>query len=389
MAGKFGEWGVLITYTKREMDLTTQWIRKVARPALYTLGLLLIMLLGWILWNTYQSDNLGFASKTLWDWMELLLIPLVLAVAGFWFAHSQKQAELEIAEKAREEDRKLAEQARWLDREIADRERETDREIALERQQQQTLENYLDRMKELLLDRGLGYDAPEDVKRLARTWTLNVLRELQGKRNQQIVQFLQELELIRSARAAVNLSNANLSEVDLSGCNLKGAYLEGINLHKANLQGANLDDAHLIGANLSEANLTGSLLWCADLQRANLSKANLRAAYLQSALLPSANLENTDLREANLRATHLRETNLKGAKLEGADLVGTDLTVVVNWRGINLDGAKINNSQLNQLILPNDLIMPDGTTYEEWKQKQESEPVANQLATTANSREGQ
>jgi hypothetical protein len=76
-------------------------------------------------------------KKCVLFWMELLLVPAALGAAGFWFARVQKQTELEIAE----------------------RERTSDREIALERQQQQTLENYLDRMKELLLDRNLGPDS--------------------------------------------------------------------------------------------------------------------------------------------------------------------------------------------------------------------------------------
>src|SRR5260370_34966560 len=30
-------------------------------------------------------------GKTLWDWMQLLFIPVVLAVAGFWFNHRERK----------------------------------------------------------------------------------------------------------------------------------------------------------------------------------------------------------------------------------------------------------------------------------------------------------
>ena len=147
------------------MAKITNFLKK---RAWYILTLILLLLFARILLKTYQANNFGFASRTFWDWMELLIVPLALAAAGFWFTYVQKQTELEIAEKARE----------------------TDREIALERQRQQTLENYLDRMKELILDRGLGPDAQPEVKRLARTLTLNVLRELKAERNGQVIQFL-------------------------------------------------------------------------------------------------------------------------------------------------------------------------------------------------------
>jgi hypothetical protein len=30
--------------------------------------------------------------KTLYDWMQLLFVPIVLAIAGFWFNHRERKA---------------------------------------------------------------------------------------------------------------------------------------------------------------------------------------------------------------------------------------------------------------------------------------------------------
>src|SRR5258708_25361959 len=38
--------------------------------------------------GTVTRTELYQPGKTLWDWMQLLFIPVVLAVAGFWFNHS-------------------------------------------------------------------------------------------------------------------------------------------------------------------------------------------------------------------------------------------------------------------------------------------------------------
>lgn len=170
----------------------------------------------WVTWQTINAGNMGFTEKTYWDWMELLIIPAVLAVAGLWFSHVQKQTELEIAQKARE-----------AEQEIAKSEREKDREIALERQRQQTLENYFDRITELILEKGLGPDADESVKRLARTRTLTVLRDLDARRNQQVLQFIQEAKLFNTT---ISFEKADLRQVDLSNSNLIGARLRGVNL---------------------------------------------------------------------------------------------------------------------------------------------------------------
>jgi uncharacterized protein YjbI with pentapeptide repeats len=333
--------------------------------------LLLLLFLGWMaytIWITADSDRLGFASNTFWDWMDLLLIPAALAGAGAWFAYVQKRTELEIAEKAREEDRKLAEQTRALDR-----------EIALERQQQQTLENFLDRMKELLLDRNLGPEATPEVKRLARTWTLNVLRELPAERNKQVIRFLQESQLLGHEAGVdlikADLREADLREADLRETDLREADLREADLSKAILHRTNLKEAKLSGINLSEANLTE-----ADLSNADLSGADLSRAFLVSTKLSGANLSETDLSDAVLL-----EAKLFGGNLTKADLTRADLrkAVVYGTRMIdaNLSGATLRGAamfwdrdiqeQFSQVILSSKTIMPDGSMYPEWKRKQE------------------
>ncbi len=42
--------------------------------------------------GTVTRTELYQPGKTLWDWMQLLFIPVVLAVAGFWFNHRERKA---------------------------------------------------------------------------------------------------------------------------------------------------------------------------------------------------------------------------------------------------------------------------------------------------------
>lgn len=46
----------------------------------------LLIFLTVIVIRTAQLDNLGFESKSLWDWLELLLVPLALGLGGSVFA---------------------------------------------------------------------------------------------------------------------------------------------------------------------------------------------------------------------------------------------------------------------------------------------------------------
>jgi hypothetical protein len=46
--------------------------------------------------------------KTLWDWMQLLIIPIVLAIGGYWLNRSERRNERQIAERRTLEERRIA-----------------------------------------------------------------------------------------------------------------------------------------------------------------------------------------------------------------------------------------------------------------------------------------
>lgn len=193
--------------------------------------------------------------KTLWDWLQLLVIPLLLVCLGIGFTWGQHQTSLQIAKDAQEE---------------------------------ATLKAYLDDMTTLLLDRQprsqyvadklVGADAV-----VARAKTLTALRRLTDPRLKAIVvQFLYGARLIGYyscddtcpvAPAVIDLSGADLSGADLSGVHLHGVHLSG-----ATLSDVNLSFAHMCGATLSGAYMSFDRLDGATLSNANLSSANLSGA---------------------------------------------------------------------------------------------------------------
>jgi uncharacterized protein YjbI with pentapeptide repeats/uncharacterized membrane protein YqjE len=295
------------------------------------LVVILLLLFTWIIWETARLDNLGF-DKTLWGWMELLIIPTVLAIGAWWLNKSERENEREIAEKNREEDRRIAD----------------------ERRHQATLEAYFDRMVELLLEHDLMDDESERevLSTIARTRTLAVLRSLDANRKGHVVQFLYESGLISTERVVVSLdkadlSGANLGQANLSGANLSKAYLGAVNLSGANLSVANLSEARLSKAYLGAADLGGANLSGARLSEANLMMANLSGANLTYAILEVADLTGASLRGANLSMTYLRRASLRladlsGAKLEEATVAYKRLVQAKSLKGTTLpDGTKL------------------------------------------------
>jgi uncharacterized protein YjbI with pentapeptide repeats len=280
----------------------------------------------------------NFGEKGLWDWLQLLIVPAVLAVGGLLFSQAQ------------DERQRVAEE---------------------QRSQAAALQAYIDEMGSLLLEEDLRSSNDDDeVRVLARARTLTVLNRLaQGNDPQaksgevsaeergmleeqldpeqrerviaketdlrrDVLQFLKETGLINKQDPLISLYDANLrgvflengstitlSNTDLRGANFTAAEMSSVELDNADLTEARLGGARLIFASLRDANLSSS-----DLPGADLSLAHLNGADLSFANLIGADLGGADLSGANLSGANLREADLSaGVNFDGADLSGADL----------------------------------------------------------------
>ena len=81
-------------------------------------------------WTGFNGNNTS--GKTLWDWMQLILIPAVLTLGAFLFNRAERSSE---------------------------------QAVALDNQRATALQTYLDRMSELLLEKNLRTSQADDEVR--------------------------------------------------------------------------------------------------------------------------------------------------------------------------------------------------------------------------------
>ena len=215
---------------------------------LMVLGLLLVLIAaGYIL----DWQWTGFPQERLFDWIQILAIPVAVAIGAFVLNRAAQRRD-DDAQRKREQESQKAQQEQ----------REREEAIEVRREEEAALQAYLDYISQMLTDP----DRPlrrshlgDNLSVVARAQTLTVLGRLQdGMRKRSILQFLNEAGLI----------SGNGSIISLLRADLRGANLEGANLYQANLQEASLQEASLQGANLQGANLQGADLRGACLQAA-------------------------------------------------------------------------------------------------------------------------
>src|SRR5205085_3193827 len=117
------------------------------------------LLFGIVAGHWFGWTWIGF-NKSLWDWMQLLIIPVALAFVAIWFNRVERRNE---------------------------------QAISSDNQQEAALQAYLDKMSELLLKEGLRQsETDSEVRNIARARTLTMLRKLDGQRKGSLLQFLFE-----------------------------------------------------------------------------------------------------------------------------------------------------------------------------------------------------
>lgn len=245
----------------------------------------------------------SYQSKTLWDWLDLLIVPSILA----FFAALTKWWLDKAEEKRNVRDQEFKDYLARRDREFEKNLVERTHTIEADRVREAALQSYLDKMTTLLFKEDLrGETANPVAEDVARIRTLTILRRLDGARKGMLLRFLYEARLIMKRisdpdvgyiRPIVKLELADLRGADLRGADLSGAYLR---------------ETILSGAYMMHATLVAT-----DLKRADLSKVHFEDAILLDADINEVDLSGADMRRASIKKNQLvRAKSLKGTILD-------------------------------------------------------------------------
>jgi hypothetical protein len=289
--------------------------RPTRRQVVWTAGIVVALVVAVVLFGGYflgwkwtgLVKDANYPKRTLWDWLQLLIIPAVLAGGTIWFNRRQQQR---------------------------------DQESAKQRAQDEALQAYLDHMSQLLTDKDRPLHSAcegDSVSTVARARTLTVLPTLDSERKRSVLQFLYDSKLIIKGRRVL----------DLDGADLSGAFVSGAVRWRADLP--DLLSGRFI-VRVSTATLTN-----ADLRGAVLSGANLWSAHLQGADLRGADLSKAELSQAKLLDADLRGAGMREATLWEANLTRADLR-----------DAVVTDEQLRQALFLEGTTMPNGQKYEDW-----------------------
>lgn len=381
----------MVTATEPPPEDHEEQAIKVPRWIMVTLAVFLAGVVGVIVYGYLATPGwVGVSGKKFWDYLELLVVPGVLALGVYWLNRRQAVREQQAEDKrqAREDKAQAAQVEHAL-------------EVENHRAQDVALHTYLDQMGQLLLDevRPLRQSKEGDaVRRLVRARTLTVLSRLDGHRQGSVLRFLSEAGMINRADPIITLGGTRGKASGSDRLDEKrgdptmaaealGEYaltLGGVKLEKVDLQGADLSGtdlshvvlnfADLTGADLTDADLSGSLLVGANLMLADLSGATLDYAILQWASLLGASITYEEIRRLGAHGV------LQGAmipdgtrpfpvspEMEAALREQPEHQLVQRERELEELAAGLPEQQTRKRRE----TLPNGQTYEEWLKDKE------------------
>jgi uncharacterized protein YjbI with pentapeptide repeats len=219
---------------------------------LHLIALIIVIILLFI--NFTEHKWSGFANKQLWNWLELLIIPVILAFGGLSIQSQQaKKQEDENTKKAQQESLKKYYQNVINLVDIRQEKKDFDKENIY-----------------LSLTDKLNQEQYREEKKALESFTRLIFSEINGSQKRQVIEFLYGLGLIKCSENKdktlncndalslnkVDIRNANLSYLSLPNASFKGAYLNNANLSNSNLELVNFENASLEDVNLELARLS-------------------------------------------------------------------------------------------------------------------------------------
>jgi hypothetical protein len=215
------------------------WWQKPSKPliavaiTIVVVGVLALVFFGYLLrldWTGFNSGTsqitirsaskgnyiatVSQPGKLLWDWLQLLIVPLALALIALAFQLANSRTERQLAKQRYEQDQ----------------------QIALDKQREDLLQAYLDRMSELLLNEQLRTSAVDaEVRNVARVRTITLLFQLDARRIGYVFSFLRETGLMSTTSngSLVSLEHAGLRSMQWGRATLYQADLRLTNLSYA------------------------------------------------------------------------------------------------------------------------------------------------------------
>jgi len=289
------------------------------------------------------SSAVIFPPKLLWDWLNLLGIPFVLLVVGFVLNQSEDRRKREIAKEEGETERSIAKENR-----------KAEQEQAKESFRESSLQNYIDKMTQLLLEYKLNTFSNINVSNIARAKTLAVVPVLDGKRKGLVLKFLFDAGLISGVHPIVNLEYADFSGTEYSRAYLGDANLKNVELPAAKLPGVEFNGAILTGTVFNNATLTGARFKKTKFIETKLDNADMAGINVIGSTLLRTRFKNSDSfgKEVN---THLdlydstwESCIFEECEFSGSQLLSTTMTDLV-FKSTKFDRVKMQKSRIKNV----------------------------------------
>lgn len=292
-------------------------------------------------YSTTLIINLGF-QKPLWDWLTLILVPLLVPIIvgyGIWWLDKQ-------------EDERNKQNVARREEELQHRN--------FEQKSQETFQTFLDAMNQLLLEYHTDlFSTKHPARKIAQGRTKHALLILNSGWRIQLLQFLKDTELIivpdkptdSESEELVGLFNAidlhhyrfrrdELNQSDFRHIKAKYYRFFDLNMNQVSMDHAQMENARIYRCRMNESDLSNANMAKVKIFRTKLNDGNFKQVILEQAVLGTVELEEADFSGARLADACFKSVNLRSANFSQADLSRSYM------RNVDLTGANFSFARL-------------------------------------------
>ena len=243
-------------------------------------------------------------TRTLWDWFELLIFPIALALFAYYLNNYQKKMEHKIAEERFN----------------------LERELRKDYERENLLRKFFDDINYLLTEKNLMSSPVDSTERsIARNKTLTTVRELDGVRKGKLFEFLFDSKLISIENCIVDLSSADFSNTVLNNYIFEKIVLKHVNFLGSNLNGIFIIDSNISISNFNKSNLENMSFSGSSINRCTFNKSNLSSTYFDGAKITNSYFNNSIMKYATFSLAKIKRSKFIESDLHYGEFDGTEI----------------------------------------------------------------
>lgn len=283
-------------------------------------------------------------SKTLWDWLQLLLVPIILILGGFWLNRSESRHSLEMQKSIND----------------------TNLSIEKERFEDGILNSYINDIAQMIINSDTAKLRTNRIMAVYKIKTLTTLNRLNSERRNYLIQFLVDSKMLNywdflSDFKNIHVSGIFFNDVSFDDFKFIGSSISSSRFFSCSIQSSKSSHSDFTSSMFNDMkinifDISSSKFIQSSLVKVIFSECKIKDSKFYGSKIQHSSLGNSTIESSDLSCSTISNTNFSDTKFYCCDFIRSSIKdssfIDVDFWNVNFSNTELINVTIENLISP-------------------------------------